>query len=61
VNPIEVGDFDIGDLVAVNAGVMFRGGFSGVGQRVYGYSVNWNAEGVFELGEVQTSSDQEGA
>jgi hypothetical protein len=62
VTPIRgtgIGDFDIGDLVTVRAGSVFRGGFSGA-QRVYGYTVSWDADGVLELGELQTSADQEG-
>jgi hypothetical protein len=54
-----IGDFDIGDLVTVQAGSFFRGGFSGK-QRIYAYTVSWDADGVLELGELQTSADQEG-
>jgi hypothetical protein len=54
-----IGDFDIGDLVTVRAGAFFRGGFSGA-QRVYEYTISWDSDGVLELGELQTSADQEG-
>lgn len=61
VNPVQIGDFDIGDLVGVSAGAILRGGFSGVGQRVYEYTVGWDTDGVYELSEIQTSADQEGS
>jgi len=60
VSPVQLGDFDIGDLVSVNAGPLVAGGFSAV-QRIYEYTVSWDEDGVVELGELQTSSDQEGA
>lgn len=56
----EIGSFDIGDLVHVAADTSVRGGFSAV-QRVYGYTVSWDNDGVVELSEIQTSADQEGA
>ncbi len=62
VTPIretEIGTFDIGDLVGVEATSAVRGGFSGV-QRVYEYTVSWDSDGVLELSELQTSSDNEG-
>lgn len=59
VNPVQVGAFDIGDLVSVRGGSAVRGGFEG-GQRVYEYTVNWDSEGVYELGELVTSPSQEG-
>lgn len=59
VNPVVFGDFDIGDLITVRAGSFVRGGFTG-GQRVYEYTVSWDSEGTISLGEIQTSSDQEG-
>jgi hypothetical protein len=55
----EIGSFDIGDIVGVNAGSEFRGGFSGA-QRIYEYTISWDNDGVLALGELQTSSDQEG-
>lgn len=54
----EIGSFDIGDLVGVEAGAQIRGGFSGA-QRVYGYTISWTEDGPCELSELQTSSDQE--
>jgi hypothetical protein len=56
----EIGTFDIGDLVGVEATSAVRGGFSGA-QRVYEYTVSWDQDGVLELSELQTSSDNEGA
>jgi hypothetical protein len=59
--------FGVGDLIHVEAGSSFRGGFSGV-QRVFSYTYRWDTEGVIELGEpvgqagapaIVTSSDQE--
>ncbi len=55
----EIGTFDIGDLVGVEAVSAVRGGFSGV-QRVYEYTVSWDNDGVLELSELQTSADNEG-
>jgi hypothetical protein len=56
----EIGSFDIGDLVTVEASSEVKGGFSG-GQRVYEYSISWDAEeSVPALSELQVSSDQEG-
>lgn len=60
--------FRTGDLIRVQAGTSFGGGFSGV-QRVMAYTYRWDTEGVIELGEpvgqpavpaVVTSADQEG-
>lgn len=56
----EIGTFDIGDLVGVEAVVAVRGGFSGA-QRVYEYTVSWDQDGVLELSELQTSADNEGS
>lgn len=59
--------FGVGDLISVQAGTSFRGGFSGV-QRVYQYTYRWDQDGVIELGEpvgqagapaLVTSADQE--
>lgn len=55
----EIGTFDIGDLVGVEAAAAVRGGFSGA-QRVYEYTVSWDQDGVLELSELQTSADNEG-
>jgi hypothetical protein len=55
----EIGTFDIGDRVGVEAVAAVRGGFSGV-QRVYEYTVSWDNDGVLELSELQTSADNEG-
>lgn len=55
----EIGTFDIGDIVGVEATTAVRGGFSGA-QRVYEYTVSWDGDGVLELSELQTSADNEG-
>ncbi len=55
----EIGTFDVGDRVGVEATSAVRGGFSGA-QRVYEYTVSWDADGVLELSELQTSADNEG-
>lgn len=55
---MQIGGFDIGDIVSVQAGSEFRGGFSGA-QRVYEYTISWDNDGVLALGEIQTSADQE--
>jgi hypothetical protein len=53
-------EFDIGDLITVEADSDVAGGFSGV-QRVYEYTVSWDAdESVPALSELQVSSDNEG-
>lgn len=51
-------NFDVGDLVHVEAGTQLRGGFSGT-QRIYEFTVNIDTEGVPELAELVTSADQE--
>jgi hypothetical protein len=56
----EIGSFDIGDLVLVEAASEVKGGFSGV-QRIYEFTIAWDAEeSVPALSELQVSSDQEG-
>ena len=55
----EIGTFDIGDLVGVEAVAAVRGGFSGA-QRVYAYTTSWDNDGVLEISEIQTSADNEG-
>lgn len=49
-----IGDFDIGDLVGVEAVAAVRGGFSGA-QRVYEYTISFDNDGVLALQELQTS------
>jgi hypothetical protein len=51
-----ISSFDIGDLVGVTLGSGICGGISGA-QRVYQYTISWDADGPFELSELQTSSD----
>lgn len=55
----QIGTFDIGDLVGVQASADVRGGFSGA-QRVYEYTISWDEDGPFELSELQTSPTGEG-
>lgn len=55
-----IGDFDIGDLVGVVIAPSIRGGTSGA-QRVYEYTISWDAEdSVPAIEELQTSPTQEG-
>lgn len=57
---VQVGEFDIGDLVLVEATTDVRGGFSGV-QRVYQYTASWTAaESVVSISDLQTSAGNEG-
>jgi hypothetical protein len=57
----QIGCFDIGDLIHVEAVADVLGGFSGK-QRVYGYTVSWEATpSVLTLSEIQTSADNEGS
>jgi hypothetical protein len=56
----EIGSFDIGDLVWVEASTAVRGGFSGA-QRIYEYTISWEAQSsTLELSELQTSVNNEG-
>ena len=55
----EIGTFDIGDLVGVEAAAAVRGGFSGA-QRVYEYTTSWDENGVLALSELQTSDTADG-
>jgi hypothetical protein len=56
----EIGTFDIGDVITVEAAPVVRGGFSGE-QRIYGYTIAWDGEdSVRYLDELVTSPDQEG-
>jgi hypothetical protein len=52
--------FDIGDLISVSAGSSFRGGFSGT-QRIYGYTVEEDDDGVIGVTNIACSADQEQA
>jgi hypothetical protein len=56
--PVQLGMFDIGDLVTVTAGSVVRGGFTGV-QRIYAFTVSFDEDGVFDIGELLVSSDAE--
>lgn len=55
----EIGTFNIGDLVTVAAGSYLRGGFSGA-QRVYAFTVSFDADGVRAISELVTSPNSEG-
>jgi len=56
----EIGGFDIGDLITVEADSVVRGGFSGF-QRVYEYTISWEGEeSVRAISELVTSPNQEG-
>lgn len=52
------GDFDIGDLIAVNVGDEFGASLADV-QRVYGYDKTWSRENVISIGGLITSADAE--
>ncbi len=54
-----IGTFNIGDLVLVEATSDAAGGFSGA-QRVYEYTISWDADSVPAIGELQTSPNGEG-
>ena len=55
-----IGCFGIGDIVGVAANSLVKGGFSGA-QRVYEYTVSWEATpSILTLSEIQTSADAEG-
>lgn len=54
IRGIGIGEFDIGDLVGVEAAAAVNGGFSGA-QRVYSYTVSWDEDSVLALSELQTS------
>lgn len=54
-----IGDFDIGDLVGVATSNRARKATSGV-QRIYGYEIDIDDDGVEEIGELEVSADQEG-
>lgn len=54
------GAFDIGDLVGLNVSNRARKAVSGQVQRIYGYELDIDDDGVEELGELEVSADQEG-
>lgn len=59
VTPIRgypIGNFDIGDIITVEAVSTVMGGFSGA-QRIYQYTISWSEDGPCEISELQTSSD----
>jgi hypothetical protein len=53
-----VGDFDIGDRIAVNIGSTARVASSGA-QRIYGFTIEIDDDGVEALGELAVSPDQD--
>lgn len=63
----EIGNFDIGDLVAVNAPLIVDRptptvdyDVEGDVQRIYEYTISWDDDSVLELSELQASPTQEG-
>lgn len=52
------GDFDIGDLVTINIGAKTRLAQTGA-QRIYGYTIEIDEDGVEALGEFVASPDQD--
>lgn len=52
------GDFDIGDLITINIGDKARVAESGA-QRIYGYTIEVDDDGVEALGEFISSPDQD--
>lgn len=59
--PGDLPAFDVGDIIGVGAGAVFRGGFATAGQRVYDRTISWDTEGTVSIAEIQTSADQEAA
>jgi hypothetical protein len=51
-------DFDVGDLILVNTGTDFGIHLSSA-QRIYGYDVTWDRQGVRRVSELITSADAE--
>lgn len=51
-------NFDLGDIIAFNAGSVARGGFSGE-MRVYEYTLSEDVDGVFAIDKIVASADQE--
>lgn len=56
---IEVGDFDVGDLIALNVGSEAREAVTNMVQRVYAYTVTVDDEDVVSVGEIEASPDQD--
>ncbi len=52
------GDFDIGDLIAINIGSKTRKAEAGA-QRVYAYTIDIDDDGVAAYGEIAVSPDQD--
>lgn len=53
-------NFAVGDTISVAGGTTMNGGFSGA-QRVYGFDISQDADGVLTWEDITTSADQEGA
>lgn len=53
-------DFALGDTIGVAGGSLLNGGFTG-DQRVYGWDLTCDADGVLTWEDIVTSADQEGA
>jgi hypothetical protein len=52
--------FEVGDLIGVAAGSALGGGFSGT-ERVYGFDLSCDVDGILAFDDILTSADQEGA
>ncbi len=55
----EPGDFDVGDLISINVGVKAREEVVNMEQRVYGFTVDIDDDGVEALGQIEASPDGE--
>jgi hypothetical protein len=55
-----VPNFSPGDTIGIQSGSMLNGGFN-ADQRVYGWDISVDADGVISWDDITTSADQEGA
>lgn len=53
-------NFSPGDTIGIQAGSMLNGGFN-ADQRVYGWDISVDTDGVIHWDDITTSADQEGA
>lgn len=58
--PGTVPNFSPGDIIGVAGGSQMNGGFT-ADQRVYGWDISQDTEGVIHWDDITTSADQEGA
>jgi hypothetical protein len=56
-NPVELGDFNEGDLIAINVGTRAREAVTNMVQRIYAFTVDIDDDGVYGLGELECSPD----